>query len=590
MCFSNCFPRWSRIPVTTMPEKRIASLQRELHETQDTLIAALTRQLLETQDTLAAIRHGAADAIVVTDPAGEHHIYSLESSDRPFRVLVEQMQDGAVTLAQDGTLLYCNRRFAELLNVPHEQIVGCNLQSFLVDQEPPIVARMLLAAMDAPAREDFELRSPNGTTRPVTLSLSPLRRSGNISLLCGVINDLTQQQQHFYDMEAANARLRSEMSSRAEVEELLRHTQKLEAIGKLAAGVAHDFNNILQSVVSNLELALDDVPEGTETHDFAKVALQAAQRGASLTDYLLSYARKQRLTPASIAVGAFLDGMVKLLRSSLDPGITLEVKVPETLFVLVDVGQLQNAILNLAINASHAMPAGGMLTIEAQSNTEGKCVIISLTDTGIGMDAATLAQAAEPFYTTKGNGGSGLGLSMVQGFAAQSGGEFYITSALGRGTTTTLRLPAATPGVLVKPVRAVAVPRGGRILLVDDSEDVLVAVGAFLTKAGFIAVRAENGDEALAFLKASPGFDALITDYSMPGMNGLDLIIEARNFQPALPAILITGFAGFAGAKTIDDGTLVLHKPFQREELLTALQQVIDSNKRHEVERHSSRG
>jgi CheY-like chemotaxis protein len=229
------------------------------------------------------------------------------------------------------------------------------------------------------------------------------------------------------------------------------------------------------------------------------------------------------------------------------------------------------------------MPDGGILTIEGRSDPDGKHVILRVTDTGIGMNPETLARAIEPFFTTKGVHGTGLGLSMVQGFVGQSGGDLHIESALGRGTTVNLRLPATTPGILPKPMRTQNAARGGRILLVDDSEDVLVAAEAFLTKSGFIVVRAENGDKALALLMASPGFDVVITDYAMPGLNGLDLIIAARETQPGLPAIVITGFAGFAGAKRIDDGTLVLHKPFQRDDLIAALRQVTAANTRYAV-------
>jgi signal transduction histidine kinase len=349
----------------------------------------------------------------------------------------------------------------------------------------------------------------------------------------------------------------------------LRQSQKLEAIGRLAAGVAHDFNNILQSVCGGLELVLEDVQPGTLTHEVARLALTSAGRGASITQHLLSYARKQALQPKQLNVGLFL---AEMLQS--DPGLPC---------IRVDPGQLQTALLNLSINAAHAMPQGGTLTLEGRTCAEAdeKCVIIAITDNGIGMDQATLAQAAEPFFTTKGVAGSGLGLSMVQGFAEQSGGAMRIESSTGKGTRVELQLPAVDP-VDGDPVEQRTAPMrlqgSGRVLLVDDAADVLLITAAFLRRVGFTVAKAENGPKALSLL-ASEGFDVLLTDYAMVELNGVALIQQARKTRPGLPAVIITGYAEVSDS--LPGGVAVLGKPFSRQSLVDALTDAIGKGPNH---------
>jgi CheY-like chemotaxis protein/two-component sensor histidine kinase len=356
----------------------------------------------------------------------------------------------------------------------------------------------------------------------------------------------------------------------------------MEAIGRLAAGVAHDFNNILQSISSSLEMVQDELPAGTLAHDLTAIGLRSANRGSYLTHHLLSYARKQMLRPEVIELPALLSDLQKLLQRTLGPNIDVTMRIdPAARTLRVDPGQIQTALLNLAINASHAMPGGGMLLIESRALVKDGApwVTLSVTDTGTGMDAATLARAAEPFFSTKGLNGSGLGLSMVQGFAEQSGGAMAITSAPGRGTTVALQLPTALGAVPEPPPPAVEPARPHRaatVLLVDDDTDVLVTTGAFLEKAGFTILRASSANDALGLLADGRPVDAVITDYAMPGMNGADLIAELRATRTALPGIIISGFADLMHMGSGEDGMLVtLHKPFQREQLIGTLRRVL---------------
>jgi PAS domain S-box-containing protein len=395
---------------------------------------------------------------------------------------------------------------------------------------------------------------PNGT-KEIEGTIAPVQHltTGRITRIVGTVRDVTE---------------------RNRIEAALRQAQKLEAIGRLSAGVAHDFNNILQSIVGGLEMILEEVSQQTPAHNFAEIALKSAMRGAYLTHHLLSYARKQLLRPSAVELAPLLAEMQVLLSRTLGPHIDLQVDADRTLSVLADPGQLQTALLNLAINASHAMPEGGTLRMDTreESGESQTWIVLTVADTGTGMDSATLAQAVEPFFSTKGLDGSGLGLSMVQGFVEQSGGSLSIMSAPGQGTTVEMRLTAAAANRSAEAsATAKARQASGRILLVDDVSDVLVTTSAFLEHSGFVVTRAHNGQEALTLLAASKAFDVLVSDYAMPGLNGADLIAEARLVQPALRVLLITGYSDIAQVETLAEPVPILHKPFKRAELVAAV-------------------
>jgi len=359
----------------------------------------------------------------------------------------------------------------------------------------------------------------------------------------------------------------------------LAQSQKMEAMGRLSAGVAHDFNNILQSIISGLEVVLLEVGKETTAHEFAVLAVNSAKRGASLTRHLLSYTHQRMLRPQAVEIASMFSEIQTLLARTLGSSIAMRMCADQATCAMADPNQLHTALLNLAINASHAMPRGGTLSMDARVETDADqdWVVITVTDTGTGMDEATLAQAVEPFFTTKGLEGNGLGLSMVKGFAEQSGGRLAITSKLGRGTTVEFHLPSVALARRLEQVDLSEMPRtSGRLLLVDDSTDVLTTTGAFLEKAGFSVVRVDSGDKALAVLAGGERFDAMVSDYAMPGMNGADLIADARVAQPELKTLLVTGYAGISYADTLPKGTLVLRKPFRRVVLLEAIRCIMN--------------
>jgi PAS domain S-box-containing protein len=498
------------------------------------------------------------------------------SADWVYRLLIDSITDyGIYMINPAGIVTSWNPGAQKLKGYTSQEIVGQHFSRFYTDEDQR--AGLPLRTLEVALREGrFEAEGwrvrKNGQRFWAHIVVEPIRTSTGAPVgFAKITRDLT-------DRKLAETKDRQITALKGRAVSL--QSQKMEAIGTLSAGVAHDFNNILQSIVGSLELVSDDLADGTTAREFVGIALGAAIRGSSLTQHLLAYARKQVLQPQRVALAPFVSDMRQLLARTLGPHISIEARVDQTPYVLVDPGQLQTALLNLAINAAHAMPRGGTLSIRAHEESEAghDWVAIAVTDTGVGMDEATLAQAVEPFFTTKGTEGTGLGLSMVNGFAEQSGGRFAITSAPGEGTTIELRLPSSAPGEPVRPLPCAPWTSSARILLVDDSMDVLLTAGAFLKKAGFAVVPAVSGDEALSLLALGEQFDGLVTDYAMHGLSGADLVIEAQIFQPGLPAMIITGYADLSLMQKLPAGTTVLRKPFQRTDLAEALWSLVNTH------------
>jgi signal transduction histidine kinase/CheY-like chemotaxis protein len=368
----------------------------------------------------------------------------------------------------------------------------------------------------------------------------------------------------------------------------LHEAQKLETLGQLTGGVAHDFNNLLTPIIGSLDLLRRRVPADDKAHRQIEIALQAASRAATLVQRLLAFARRQDLQPRSIDIVALLRGMQDLIRKSVGPMVELEVDCPEALPpARIDPNQLELAILNLALNARDAMAGGGRLGISVRLERveaggrlkPGDYLCVAISDTGVGMDAATLAHAIEPFFSTKGVGrGTGLGLSMVHGLAAQLGGRLSLTSEPGAGTVAEMWLPvAAEPAEAADAEQGalVAPPRPATILLVDDEDIVRRATAEMLADIGYGVVQASSGAEALRLLRDGLRFDIVVSDYLMPGMNGVELIEHARALAPALPALLISGYSRIAEGPGAELPRLA--KPFRQAELAAHVAQLLAS-------------
>ena len=376
-------------------------------------------------------------------------------------------------------------------------------------------------------------------------------------------------------------RVAAAIGEREQAESQLRHAQKMDAIGQLTGGVAHDFNNLLTPIVGALDMLRSRFSADERAQRTIGMALQASARATTLVQRLLAFARRQDLQPRPVDVGALLTGMEELVRRSIGAQINVRVEAPSGLpSAHVDPNQLELAILNLAINARDAMPDGGKVTIAASEArlerddgdlNAGRYLTICVSDEGAGMDAETLRRATEPFFSTKGLGkGTGLGLSMVHGLAAQSGGTLRLESHVGRGTKAEIWLPVAKGSaapVVPGGVRPAIAHRGGTLLLVDDEALVRAGTAEMLEEFGYTVLQASSGAEALLVLREEKArIGGLVTDFLMPGMNGVVLAREARRIAPRLPVLLITGYLSGGG----EDGAGELPrlaKPFRQDEL-----------------------
>ncbi|MFY3383014.1 ATP-binding protein [Paracidovorax sp. MALMAid1276] len=383
--------------------------------------------------------------------------------------------------------------------------------------------------------------------------------------------------------------------------EALRQAQKMEAVGQLTGGIAHDFNNLLQVIVGNLEILNRGLPEEmARLRRAATQAMSGARRAGALTQRLLAFARRQPLDPKPLNASVVVQGMAELVRRALGETIELESVVEEDLWTVeVDPNELESALLNLAVNARDAMPAGGRLTIEtanahldegyASQHAEvrsGAYVVISVSDTGIGMDADTMSRVFEPFFTTKEEGkGTGLGLSQVYGFVKQSGGHVKLYSEVNVGTTVKIYLPrreGAAQGHEHAHEQAVPGASGEAILVVEDDADVRAYSMAALQELGYQATAATNGPEAVRLLEQRR-FDLLFTDVVLPqGMTGADVAARARQLWPDIRVLFTSGYARNAIVHhgRLDPGVQLLSKPFTFDDLACRLRSVLDAGPR----------
>ena len=412
----------------------------------------------------------------------------------------------------------------------------------------------------------------DGTVFPIELSVGEAGANGR-RIFTGFVRDLT---------------------SRQKMEQELRQSQKMEAVGQLTGGIAHDFNNILTAIIANLELLVPQLRD-PDQRELADEAHGAAQDGAKLAAQLLAFGRRQPLNPQPTDVGALISNFAGLLRRTLGETIALEIVAsPSPPLTVVDAAQLQNALLNLAINARDAMPRGGRLTIEvsparldadyAQMYPEvrtGRYVLIAVSDTGSGMSEAVRRRAFEPFFTTKPMGaGTGLGLSMVYGFVKQSGGHIQIYSEMGHGTSVRIFLPVADAAAAAEEEQGMQtpeLPKGSEtILLVEDDPRLRRVLSRRLRSLGYQVFEAENGAAALAELAELPEVALLFTDMVMPGgMTGLELAEAALAIKPSLKILFTSGYAEPAIARLGQQKGAWLKKPYTAEELAETIREVL---------------
>ncbi|MBZ9719643.1 PAS domain S-box protein [Mesorhizobium sp. AD1-1] len=501
----------------------------------------------------------------------------LRQSQEQFQRLVQGVTDYAIyTLDPEGVITSWNAGAERIKGYSAEEIIGRHFSQFytLEDRErgSPQSALEIAAREGRVEREGWRIRK-DGTAFWSHVVIDAIRHEdGKLLGFAKVTHDITERKKAQESLDQAR--------------EALFHSQKMDAIGKLTGGVAHDFNNLLMAILGSLELLRKRLPDDPQLLRLLDNAVLGARRGASLTQRMLAFARRQQLNPKPVDLIGLIQGMRELLERSLGSRAIIETKFPLSLdHVMIDESQIELALLNLCVNARDAMPGGGTIVISTRMEQVGESngaglapghyVCLSVADSGEGMDEETLARATEPFFTTKGVGkGTGLGLSMVHGMTEQMGGCLVLKSSKGTGTTAELWLPIATassevargPDVLTEEViEAVSL----RILAVDDDALVLLNTAAMLEDLGHTVAEAHSAAAALALLEEHR-FDLVITDHAMPKMTGLQLSNAIKDKWPNVPVIVATGYAELPGTPEIK----ILSKPFTEEELASAITSV----------------
>jgi PAS domain S-box-containing protein len=450
---------------------------------------------------------------------------------------------------------------------------------------------------ERPYEAEFRIAPGDGAVRWLAGRGEVIRdASGRPVRMIGTDIDVTDRRRTAEILAEANAELERRVEERTREREAalaqVHEMQKMESLGQLTGGVAHDFNNLLMAVLGNLGLLRKRLPEDPRTARLIDGAIQGAERGATLTKRMLAFARRQELRPETVDVARLVDGMAELLRRSLGPAIQVGTDFLDNLpAIRVDPNQLELALLNLAVNARDAMPLGGQLAVTArcaagggipQDLAPGRYLCLAVSDTGTGMDEATLKRATEPFFTTKGVGkGTGLGLSMVHGLAAQSGGAMRISSSMGSGTTVELWLPVAegaglqdsAPPALAEAASGAA-PRPCRVLVVDDDPLICAGTADMLEDLGHTVIEASSAARALEALRSGAQVDLVITDHAMPGMTGMELARQIQETWPALPVLLATGYADLPEGEFA--GLPRLSKPYRQEELAAQIARLLE--------------
>ena len=507
---------------------------------------------------------------------------ALKRSEEQFGLLVQSVTDYALyMLDPEGRISSWNQGAQRIKGYLAEEIIGQHFSRFYTEEDrakgEPQKALQTAANQGRYEKEGWRVRK-DGTRFWANVVVDTIRdNDGTILGFAKVTRDITERTEAQRALEQAR--------------EAFFQSQKADALGKLTGGIAHDFNNLLMVILSSLELVRKRLPDDPKIARLIDNAVQGAQRGASLTQRMLAFARKQELASEVVSLPDLVRGMLDMLERSLGPAVAVDIEFPIILEpALADANQLELALLNLAVNARDAMPEGGSITISAREEhvladnalhlATGQYVCLSVTDRGAGMDDETLARASEPFFTTKGVGkGTGLGLSMVQGMAEQSGGRLVLKSQKDVGTTAEIWLPAARqPAGAAESGRRVErmephATSESVILAVDDDSLVLNNVAEMLEDLGYQVLLARSGKEALELIRTAPRLDLLITDQAMPNMTGTQLVQAVQTLRPGLAAILATGYADLAASEHPDLPRLM--KPFRQHDLAQAVTRVL---------------
>ncbi len=496
-------------------------------------------------------------------------------AEQRLRSVLDAVVDTVVTIDHAGIIEDANPATERLFGYAQSELIGRNVSILMPEPDASrhdrYIADYLANGIPRIIGIGREVtgRHKDGTIFPIDLSVSELT-TGDHPKFIGVIRDL---------------------SARKQIEQELAHIRRLESLGQLTGGIAHDFNNLLTVIFGNLEM-LETVVQTDECRELVAEATEATALGASLTNRLLAFARRQALAPRDLDLNDLVDSVIVLLRRTLGQKITIDTTLGDALWpIRADPSEIENTLLNLAINARDAMPDGGTIAISTANQTlaaadvvelgdiaPGAYVQISIADTGTGMSADVAGRAIEPFFTTKSTGaGTGLGLSSAYGFVKQSGGHLLIHTHPGHGTRIDMLFPkSARPTAPERAAKAAtAAGAGETILLVEDDARVRRVAAQRLRGLGYAVLEATNGEQALLKLEQTPSIDLLFSDLVMPGMSGDELTVRAREMRPGLPVLLTTGYAGSARQVTENSAPL-LPKPYSTAALQGALREILD--------------
>jgi len=552
---------------------RILPYPTPLHDASGRLVGAVN-MLVDLTD-----RDNAERALRKLNKALENRVDDrtrrLRESERRFRLFVQRVTDYAIFMMDpEGVITEWNAGAERIKGYRAAEIIGKHFSRFYTaeDREKEVPTRALATAARQGRFETEGWRVRNDGTRFWA------------NVVIDAIHDDTGALAGF-------AKITRDMTERRAVEEQLRQSQKMEAIGQLTGGLAHDFNNLFAAIIPNLELAQRRIKD-QKARQYLANAIRSVDRGAKLMHQLLAFSRRDDIVTEPVDVNYLTSQLCEMLPRTIGPTIAVKTALdPDAWQAMTEPGQLELAILNLAINARDAMLPGGELKIST-ANIEssksglpvgvkaGDYVMLSVADTGTGMSEEVRGRAFEPFYTTKDLGkGTGLGLSMVYAFAKQSGGAATIDSETGRGTVVRLYLPRAKPlldaadedGTLTK---ADSGPTG-RILVVDDDDDVRSITITLLAALGHEAREAGNGREALDLLQLDRRFDLLMIDLLMPNMHGTTFAAKAQSLVPGVPVLFITGYNGTSHAPKMSDAQYLIKKPFRLAELAEKLRDIL---------------
>jgi PAS domain S-box-containing protein len=534
-----------------------------------TFVTAILRDVNERRMAVDALRllNQTLEKRVAQSTADRNRMWTLST-------------DVMMVAGLDGTLNSVNPAWTRLLGWQEPELIGANVLDFVVPEERATLQAELeaLSRGTAPKLIELTMRAADGAKRRIEWSAVAADH-----LLQAVGRDVTAERE-------AEKALR-------QAEEALRHSQKMDAIGQLTGGIAHDFNNMLTAIIGSMEVVTRRIRDGRydDVQSFADSAIGAANRAAALTHRLLAFARRQPLDPKPIDVNQLINGMQDLLERTLAERIKLVVNLaPDLGPALTDAHQLENAILNLAINARDAMPRGGTLTIATESVViksreqfghetidPGDYTVLCVGDTGVGMSPDTLSKIFEPFFTTKPIGqGTGLGLSMIYGFVKQSRGHLRVESTENVGTTFRLYLPryqGTAETNQAAPAPNTATGAGETVLVVEDDSAVRLIISNVLRDLGYACLEAGDGQAALPILMSNSRIHLLITDVGLPGMNGRQIAEVARQHRPDLKVLFVTGYAEHATGQApfLDRGMQMVTKPFALDALALKIREML---------------